>query len=390
MKKVRTLISIVVTITVILSTLITSAFAGLTEVELTEGTNDYDWDPDIYQVKIDNDIPGAIRMISYFKWTDITKFPKYEDKEFYTHEHYDLADSGYASEDDMYTNLPYAEFDIDNARFTGGGDEELEVTCANWDFSTPIVEDGIYFFDTTWTGPIENRDFKGSVRSQLSVPIIEFDAKETEFKGDLASEYSYGSTRQAQPNLNIDGERLQERQSISQKQEEILIVHNTEQKSNITALEATQMDTLHTASTPEERSLMENATVVVTFVDPISNDTLDQILDGSNATLDHCVIRYEDASGNRITGWTSDTSDEHLADKLNHLNKRHDNVSYSGIVSATISVDLSAENYAALTNSNYVYFVDLSDPITRLEHQDFNRELDVHVCDLSWDLEFMS
>ena len=150
------------------------------------------------------------------------------------------------------------------------------------------------------------------------------------------------------------------------------------------------MDTLHTASTPEERSLMENATVVVTFVDPISNDTLDQILDGSNATLDHCVIRYEDASGNRITGWTSDTSDEHLTDKLNHLNKRHDNVSYSGIVSATISVDLSAENYAALTNSNYVYFVDLSDPITRLEHQDFNRELDVHVCDLSWDLEFMS
>ena len=227
MKKVRTLISIVVTITVILSTLITSAFAGLTEVELTEGTNDYDWDPDIYQVKIDNDIPGAIRMISYFKWTDITKFPKYEDKEFYTHEHYDLADSGYASEDDMYTNLPYAEFDIDNDWFTGGGDEELEVTCANWDFSTPIVEDGIYFFDTTWTGPIENRDFKGSVRSQLSVPIIEFDAKETEFKGDLASEYSYGSTRQAQPNLNIDGERLQERQSISQEQEEILIVHNT-------------------------------------------------------------------------------------------------------------------------------------------------------------------
>ena len=390
MKKVRTLISIVVTITVILSTLITSAFAGLTEVELTEGTNDYDWDPDIYQVKIDNDIPGAIRMISYFKWTDITKFPKYEDKEFYTHEHYDLADSGHASEDDMYTNLPCTEFDIDNDWFTGGGDEELEVTCANWDFSTPIVEDGIYFFDTTWTGPIENRDFKGSVRSQLSVPIIEFDAKETEFKGNLASEYSYGSTRQAQSNLNIDGERLQERQSISQKQEEILIVHNTEQKSNITALEATQMDTLHTASTPEERSLMENATVVVTFVDPISNDTLDQILDGSNATLDHCVIRYEDASGNRITGWTSDTSDEHLADKLNHLNKRHDNVSYSGIVSATISVDLSAENYAALTNSNYVYFVDLSDPITRLEHQDFNRELDVHVCDLSWDLEFMS
>ena len=51
---------------------------------------------------------------------------------------------------------------------------------------------------------------------------------------------------------------------------------------------------------------------------------------------------------------------------------------------------MSAENYAALTNSNYVYFVDLSDPITRLEHQDFNRELDVHVCDLSWDLEFMS
>ena len=390
MKKVRTLISIVVTITVILSTLITSAFAGLTEVELTEGTNDYDWDPDIYQVKIDNDIPGAIRMISYFKWTDITKFPKYEDKEFYTHEHYDLADSGHASEDDMYTNLPCAEFDIDNDWFTGGGDEELEVTCANWDFSTPILEDGIYFFDTTWTGPIENRDFKGSVRSQISVPIIEFDEKETEFKGDLATIYSYGSTRQAQSNLNIDGERLQERQSISQKQEEILIVHNTKQKSNITALEATQMDTLHTASTPEELSLMENATVVVTFVEPISNDTLDQILDGSNATLDHCVIRYEDASGNRITGWTSDTSDEHLTDKLNHLNKRHDNVSYSGIVSATISVDLSAENYAALTNSNYVYFVDLSDPITRLEHQDFNRELDVHVCDLSWDLEFMS
>lgn len=119
------------------------AYAGLTEVEMTSGTSMYNWDPDVYQVKIDNDIPGAIRMVSYFKWTDITNFPKYENKEYYTHEHYDFNDSGHATIDDMYSNLPYAHFDVDDDFDSPTfGEEELEVTCANETSSTPVLKNG--------------------------------------------------------------------------------------------------------------------------------------------------------------------------------------------------------------------------------------------------------
>lgn len=168
-----------------------------------------------------------------------------------------------------------------------------------------------------------------------------------------------------------------------------MIVHDIDTEKSVASLEASQIESLRTAQAPEKLSLMEDAKVVVTFTGPISCTDLEQVLKEANATLDYCVIRYEDSDGQRITGWTSDISEEHLADKLNHLNKLHKDVTYSGVVSASISVDLTEENYAALINSDCVYFTDLSDTIIRLEHQDFNKELNVQICDLSWDLEFM-
>lgn len=393
MKKIRSLVCGALAVTILSS----SALAGLTTVKMKDsGTSKYNWDPTLTEVRIDNDMHEAIRMVSYFKWTSTTNFPKYSDGFYYTHEHYDHNDSGNASLNDMYSNLPYASFDRDDDFSSPtAGKEELEVTCANKTSSTPIYANATYFFDTTWRDPYHGRGMLGSVRSQLSkYSLGEYNEYRTEYKGDIDRAYGYGRALYSYADkAEVDEVRseaeLVERQTHIENEEKIMVVHDFFEKSAVDNIEATQIEALHAASTAEEMDLMDNAKVVLTFTQPISSTALDRVLSDADAALDYCVIRYEDNEGKRITGWTDDVSEENLTAKLEHLNVMHENVTYSGIVSATIAVDLTEENYAALSESNCVYFVDLSDTVVRLEQQDYERELNVQIWDLSWDLEFM-
>lgn len=365
--------------------LATSSFAGLTTVSLTGGTNYFNFDPNVWEVRIDNDISNGIRMISYFKWDSTVNFPKYSEELYYTHEHYDLNDSGTASLNDMYSNLPYAKFDIDDDLFSSTfGDEELEVTCVNKTSSAPVYAGSNYFFDTTWRNCIGGRSFKGSVRSQTSLSAIggEFNEYNTEYKGDVVGAYGYGRSRSFAVDESIaDLSRVE-------VEEKIMVSHDFAEESSIADVEAAQIEAVRAVSSAEELQLMEDALVVVTFCRPISSAELDNLMLTANATLKHCEIRYEDDEGKRITGWADNASDENLLAKLDHLNAIHENVTLSGIVCATILVDLTESNISALSDSDLVYFADLSDTIVRLQEQDYTRELKVQIWDLSWDLEF--
>ena len=77
-----------------------------------------------------------------------------------------------------------------------------------------------------------------------------------------------------------------------------------------------------------------------------------------------------------------------LQEKLDYLREVHGNVSFSGIVSANIKMDLTnKENYSILADCEDVYFIDLSDPLTRLTEKDYNEELNIKILDASWQLE---
>ena len=49
---------------------------------------------------------------------------------------------------------------------------------------------------------------------------------------------------------------------------------------------------------------------------------------------------------------------------------------------------ISNETYYVFDEIDDIYFVDFSDPILRFEYEDFDKERNIQICDLSWDLEY--
>ena len=133
---------------------------------------------------------------------------------------------------------------------------------------------------------------------------------------------------------------------------------------------------------------MKNAKITVTFAEPLDTQTVDAILQDANADMERCTLKYEDENGNRITGWTDDVSAEHLQEKLEYLRSVHGNVTYAGIVSANITMDLTDSSaYESLVNNPTVYYADASEPIIRVTEKDYEGNLHVKVLDASWEVE---
>lgn len=360
--------------------------SALTTVNLSGGQDRYVWDPDVYEVRVDND-GSYFRMVSYIKFdsTNVNMAVDPTQDLYYVLEHLNLEDNGRADLDDLYSNFPYAKYDLDDdedgADYVEDCQEELEVACLSKGDAEPFLAGATYFFDTTWHNPMNEKVvMQGSVRSQKSMlaGTGELQAHATEYHGDT-------------PRYNVAGSSSRSLNSGAEENVSTIVVAlGIEDTSECNVTMQNQYNELLSKNviSAEKNKLLKQANTTVTFTEPISRDNVIRIARACNAELKSCTLKYVDEQGLRITGWTDDLSEENLQRKLDYLREIHGDVKYSGVVSAEMVVDITADSYKNLMTDEMVYFSDLSDTIVRLENEDFENELDIKVWDLSWNLEY--
>lgn len=372
--------------------LTTTTFAALTTIDIwggNNGTNVYSWSPTITTVRADN-TGGKFRVVSYFKWNSSnvnTVFDLPSDL-YYTMEHFNLDDNGNATEDDIYTNIPYAVFDVEDDRelFAGrnGYEEELEVSCYSVGDPEPFMANANYFVDTTWHNyDAASKVMACAIRSQRSMRAAggEMQAHATEYHGQTGDYAVSAGSRTT--NAIVNEECLNAEEIAPQ-----VIALNPESRNAAMSQMRAQKATMADITDDRAKEILENANVVVTFSAPLSNAEVVDLLEEVGAKVSKYTLKYEMADGTRITGWTKDISSSHLQEKYNYLSAEHDGVSYEGVVCADIVMDATDEvSYNALVNSQLVYLADFSDPITRIEEGDYDNQLEIVVMDASWTLE---
>lgn len=387
----KKMVATIIVAAMIISMFLLPASAALTPVEISKGTDYWRWDPVSVQVKVQNDY-DYFRMVSYITFDKDnvnTAIDTVQDL-YYVLEHLNLKDNGTATLDDLYSNFPYAKYDLDDDGFLSGNgyQEELEVACFSSGNPTPFIAGAYYFFDSTWHNPSSaSVNMQGSIRSQKSMwsPIFqEMQAHETEYHGDTAEFKVAGKSR-----ANLNTEITTSQVSIPKEEEPILVMQAFENELERYDTMVNQYSDVMRQSrgNAEAETMLKNANAVVTFNAPLSRDEVLSITNETGAEIKSCVLKYIDGQGLRITGWTDDLSEENLQRKLNYLREMHDNVEYCGVVSAEIVVDTTTEAYRNMLENENVYFSDLSDPIIRIENEDYDRSLDIQVMDLSWNLE---
>lgn len=377
-------------------TLTVPAMAALKSTTLSQGnggTNVYSWSPTITDVRYDVS-GGKFRVVSYFKWnsSNVNTAIDLPSDLYYTMEHNNPKDNGKATYDDLYSNVPYAYYDVEDDE-NNGYQEELEVSCYSKNDPKPFTANANYFFDTTWhNSSSSSKVMYCAVRSQRSMYAMlngEMQAHATEFHGRTSNYMIASGTRSlADMPLADDAVSIDNVQKNEVNNEPILVAIEVPTVSAAVSEMQTQWQKVSKEKSLQAKELLAESKAVVTFAEPISNQEVGEILQKANVKAEKFVLRYEDENGHRITGWTSDISDDHLQEKLEYLRVEHGDVSYSGIVSADVTMNLTDKlDYDTLSENENVYFVDLSDSITRIENKDFTRELNVRVPDVSWQLE---
>lgn len=383
MKKVFSL-ALVLLMSVVLSI---PALAALQSTTLSDGWEQYSWSPTITDVRYDAS-GGRFRVVSYFEWDSDnvnTVFDIPSDL-YYTMEHNNPNNNGTASisGDDLYSNLPYAEYDVDDDE-GDGYIEELEVTCYSSSDPEPLTANATYFFDTTWHNPAyPSKSMYCAVRSQRSMYSIltgEMQAHATDFHGRTPSYLIGKETRSNDVSNDYESAALND-------ENKTIVIPSVESDSDTRIRMQEQQVQLEQAVGEEDLAILKNAKITVTFAEPLDTQTVDAILQDANADMERCTLKYEDENGNRITGWTDDVSAEHLQEKLEYLRSVHGNVTYAGIVSANITMDLTDSSaYESLVNNPTVYYADASEPIIRVTEKDYEGNLHVKVLDASWEVE---
>lgn len=373
---------------ILVAALMTTSVLALENMSLSggnNGTNVYSWSPTVERNVRGSTDNGQFRVISYFSWNsnnvnDVFDIPS---DLFYTMEHNNPNDNGVATLNDLYSNLPYAEYDIDDDE-GNGYEEELEVTCFSENDPEPLTANATYFFDTTWHNPAyPSKEMYCAVRSQRSMYSRfsgEMQAHATEFHG-RTDDFMIGKETRS---LMDEPSKIE----LETESEPIIISSNVKSMSDAQSHMQEQKIALSEVESNNDLAILRNAKVTVTFAEPLNYMTVNNIIRDTGANLERCTLKYEDKNGNRITGWTDDISASNLEAKLEYLREAHGNVTYAGIVSANITMDLTdMEEYENLVNNASVYFADISDPLTRIEEEDYAGSLNLKVLDASWQLE---
>lgn len=362
--------------------------SALTSIDISGWRDGYQtWAPDVTEMKVDNDTKGEFRAISYIEFdsSSVNEAIDIPSDLYFTMEHLNKKDNSSSYSNDLYTNIPYAYYDIEDDN-ENGMEEELEVTCYCPKDPTPFTANKTYYFDTThhnFDRVSVNMDI--DVRAQRSMRAAftgEMQAHSTNFYGATGAYAVSSSTSR----------KISETDSIESTNNKILLAPeattNKELQDEMLQQNLMVKALVEEATTEDNvKSLLRESEVVVTFEKPLTSKELEEVLRNTNAELNMCTIAYTDSTGERVTGWTEDYSESNLAAKLEHLKKMDKDTEMEGIVSANIIVDLTETNLADINACQNVFLADASDTLIRVENKDYDKELDIIVCDMSWDLE---
>jgi len=127
----------------------------------------------------------------------------------------------------------------------------------------------------------------------------------------------------------------------------------------------------------------------VTFKNPISIDALNSILKESNARLKDGEIKFINEKGEWITVNARNINQSTIERVIDEIIKSGlaKKLTYEGITSARIFIDLYDDSYETMSANDNVFLVDMMDEIVKHEHDDFEGEIKVRVFDLAWALK---
>ena len=127
---------------------------------------------------------------------------------------------------------------------------------------------------------------------------------------------------------------------------------------------------------------------MVTFMAPISMEELKELLAESGAELVSYQAKFINTAGEWCTMGSASLDEEAMVAMANdwaiETGKPH--TSYEGIVCAEVKIDVNDPvSYNALTESENVYFVDVSEYLYQLDPE-YNGSTDITVGSYAWKL----
>lgn len=305
----------------------------------------------------------------------------------------------------QYSNLPDPHFDGDDDDGDGNS-EESEVVLG---LSGKVNTSTYYYFTTWWqkAGTVNGGNVNFITQRSAYNPINgEYEA----LMYDLLTQLPYGSlTRSTASTIatTTDGtDEITTGEVIEHYSDGYSeIVEETNYHKTISVLpeietiadvstyakmQSEKIDEIRssTISTASNSSKTQMARATVTFDGTISQSDLVALIDSNEAQFIDCEVKLLDENGMWITANIPDISNLNSIDKIQALEEEISasakcDVTYCGITSARLNINILDDSYEQLNQSNQVFFVDMMDPIVRNDNPNKDN-IKVRVFDLAW------
>lgn len=303
---------------------------------------------------------------------------------------------------EQYSNLPDPHFDEDDDD-EDGNSEESEVVMG----TSGSVDTSTYYYFTTWwheNGNVDGGNVNFIAQRSVLNPINgEYEA----LSYDLLTQLSYGalsretSTDVDNSDVAIAGEVIDHQiDGYSEIVEEdtnsktISVLPNVESIEDVSDYASMQSEKINNIRNSAMNSALNDtvnpyAQATVTFDGAISQSDLANLLENCGAEFVDCEVKLLDENGMWVTANIPDLNSIDSIDKIRALEARVSesskcNVTYCGITSARLNINIFNDSYEKLSESDQVFFVDMMDAIVRSEHQDEDGDLKIRVFDMAW------
>lgn len=310
---------------------------------------------------------------------------------------------------EQYSNLPDPHFDADDDDGDGNS-EESEVVMG---ISGKVNTSTYYYFTTWWhqAGKVSGGNVNFITQRSAWNPLNgEYEA----LMYDLLTQLPYGAlsktistTMPTAPNNNTivntpvtskmvehQNDGYSEVIEENSRNKTISILPSIESIADVSEyarMQSEKIDGIRNQATYADlvNPVVQNAQVTVTFDGAISQADLVNLINSSNAEFVDCEVKLLDENGMWVTAHIQELGNIDNIDKINALEDRVSesskcDVSYCGITSARLNINLLDDSYEKLSKSNQVFLADMMDTIVRSEHQDENSDIKVRVFDMAW------
>lgn len=365
----------------------------------------YEWSPYITDATATS-YPSSLRAYTEF-YFDKAGADAHNSYLYFTMEE-NCGDGRALSGDVQYSNIPDAHFDYDDDD-GDGYQEESEVVIG----ISGVLNTSTYYYFTTWWNKA------GSVPAGTMSYIAQrsaynpFNGEYEALYYDLLTQKSYSSiaAMEAEKLNSISAgvaENISEQKIVNEdfgiedngtyleesvtSSDEIKItiqpkINTLSDVKVYNDMQASKIQNLRNSEAKAAQGRLAQGTV--TFNRPISINTLESILKESNADLKDAEIKLINEKGEWITANATTLNQDSIDKVTNEIieNGLAKSLTYEGITSARVKMNIYNNSYETLSSNNNVFFVDMMDEIVRQEHGDFDGKIKVRVFDLSWSID---